>query len=821
MANTLLRIIKVFIGSPGGLNEERQLARRIVEEINQSHSEHWGCQIKLVGWELTLPGYNRAQSIINEELDTCDYFVGVIWNKWGSKPDDGDSRYTSGFEEEFERARSRVESGAMKDIAMFFKKIPDVQVDDLGPSVSKVVAFRNECIERRKPLFKDFERTEDFGSHFRASIEQIGWREAHGSNLVLIDATDQAGSGSTDASKPSALDTQERLIGPSASTFVSELLQRPMDWEATSAVEIARLRLIAASASRAGNDELYLGNHDANLLFSQREEITFSDQELRALLDTGVAAFSHHGAPVWHWVAKASDGAGLKRLNVLAAFGNIHEKRNAIRILRLIGGSIPEFNDDQFDEDYVVRNWLVGDREANEVDAALDFLIADGSPKIVAAIEKVIEDVEPKTKTKVSAAVISILSNNSKSRAVERMLDLDPDDLSEGIVSRLFMNAESIDTGSLVKCLSLKSDLVRWRSAETLLDRGAMDAETAQRLFSDTDVRVRMVASKALSTLGQKPDDATTKKALTQRRQGLLSLGIGIGQRDEDYYYDVYTIYNLSKLSFSQLSDRVDKASIYDLLEPLTLYEKHFSRSKKELLINLNDGFKEYFDKRFDRLAGLFDPDAKIIEDTKRLESFVRKRLVSGALDILCRKAGKSEIETVRTALDGTKLEYIESAVQYLGRFGEWSDVDRVLSFVDRYSRYESRFAPSLEDRSKLIGSALYQIGKNRLADVLKLQLTASVRGGVFLAMRRKDLTIIDDVEIISELNNEDSSFRQIVALQCVRHLSQARVRRLLGSYVSRDHYRYYNCIHWLDLGASMPVEAVKTAVSRQLTTVA
>jgi hypothetical protein len=815
MANTILKIVKVFIGSPGGLDDERHLARRIVEEINQSHSENWGCQIKLVGWELTLPGYSRAQSLINEELDTCEYFVGVIWNKWGSKPDDGDSRFTSGFEEEFERARSRVENGEMKDIALFFKKIPDVQADDLGPSVSRVVAFKNECIERRKPLFKEFERTDDFGSLFRAIIEKIGWREARGASLAMLDAGDQAGSDNADADKPNALDPQERLIAPSASGFVMELLQRPVDWSATSAVEIARLRLIAASASRSGNDELYLGNHDANLLFAQRDSIAFSVQEIRALLDSGVAAFSHRGAPLWHWLSATS--SGQNRLDVLAAFGNAHEKANALRILRLINGSIPTFTDDPFDHDYVVASWLVGDRAHTEIDAALDFLIANSSSGSIAAVEKVVEKVEPRIKSKVSSALISMLSVDSRASALSRMIELDPDALPEAAISKMFASPASIDTPTLVKCLLLKADVVRWRAAQILLDRGIMDGETAQRLFSDSDIRVRLVASKALFSLHQHPDDSTIRKALTQRPQGLLGIGFNPGQRDDDYYYDVYRIFTLSKLGYADLSDIVAKTSIYDIVQVLAFYESNFNRSKKDLSRNLIDSFEQHFEKRFDRIANLFAPDTKLVADAKDLGPFLRRRLITGALDIICRKGSRSDLETVRAALDRNKLEYLDSALKYLARFGEWSDVERVLSFVDRYLRYESRFEPSSEDRANLIGFTLYQIGKRRVADLLLLKMTAAVRGGVFLAMSKIDFCSLEDADLMSELNNENSSLREIVALLCVRHLSQARVKRLLQSYVNRDEYRYYNSIHWLDLGASMISQVARVAVSRQL----
>src|SRR5580692_11621247 len=156
MADTMLRLIKVFIGSPSGLEEERQTAKRIVDETNQSHAEYWGCQIQLVGWEATLPGYNRAQSLINQDLDKCQYFVGVLWDNWGSRPSDGDSRFTSGFEEEYERAKERIDQGLMQDIALFFKDINEVQLKNLHPTHKKVIKFREDCVRHRKPLFKEF-----------------------------------------------------------------------------------------------------------------------------------------------------------------------------------------------------------------------------------------------------------------------------------------------------------------------------------------------------------------------------------------------------------------------------------------------------------------------------------------------------------------------------------------------------------------------------------------------------------------------------------------------------------------------------------------
>ena len=69
-----------------------------------------------VGWEDTLGGHYRPQSKINEELVECDYFVLVLWDRWGS-PTDIDGQYSSGCDEEFNLAlECLTENRPMKEV---------------------------------------------------------------------------------------------------------------------------------------------------------------------------------------------------------------------------------------------------------------------------------------------------------------------------------------------------------------------------------------------------------------------------------------------------------------------------------------------------------------------------------------------------------------------------------------------------------------------------------------------------------------------------------------------------------------------------------
>ena len=63
----------------------------------------------------------------------------------------------------------------------------------------------------------------------------------------------------------------------------------------------------------------------------------------------------------------------------------------------------------------------------------------------------------------------------------------------------------------------------------------------------------------------------------------------------------------------------------------------------------------------------------------------------------------------------------------------------------------------------------------------------------------------LTDVAIMTLFKHDDEKVRKVAALKCVQALPKARVARLLNGYVSGEEYRYYNVIHWLDLGASAP----------------
>jgi hypothetical protein len=152
-------ILTVFIGSPGDLSDERTAIREEIDEINKTVGEHLGWLIDLRGWEDTSPGYARPQEKINRDVDACDLFVGMLWRRWGQST----GQYSSGFEEEFERAkRRRTDSASSPEIWLMFKKVSAEHSADPGEQLKRVLAFKKEQEEKKELLYKVFEDTTDF-----------------------------------------------------------------------------------------------------------------------------------------------------------------------------------------------------------------------------------------------------------------------------------------------------------------------------------------------------------------------------------------------------------------------------------------------------------------------------------------------------------------------------------------------------------------------------------------------------------------------------------------------------------------------------------
>src|ERR1035438_4525051 len=136
---TTRRVLNVFLATPGDVAKERSLAEEVVASVNSLTGPRLVCHIELSKWEDMIPGFGRPQALINPMVDECDLFVGLLWERWGQPS----GVHSSGFEEEFERARQRRKRDGAPEVWLVFKDVDPAKLHDPGEQLKKVVEFRS------------------------------------------------------------------------------------------------------------------------------------------------------------------------------------------------------------------------------------------------------------------------------------------------------------------------------------------------------------------------------------------------------------------------------------------------------------------------------------------------------------------------------------------------------------------------------------------------------------------------------------------------------------------------------------------------------
>jgi hypothetical protein len=165
---------RVFIGSPGGLTDERLKFRAALEKCSAHHGIHKDVQFHPVGWEDTIGGVGRPQELINEDLKTCDYAVFVLHDRWGSPTGNG---HTSGTQEEWALAEELYKANKIRNIALFFKVVDSGKLSDPGDQLKQVLAFKKKIEEEKRYLFKQYAALDEFVHTLDGHL--AGWLKDH------------------------------------------------------------------------------------------------------------------------------------------------------------------------------------------------------------------------------------------------------------------------------------------------------------------------------------------------------------------------------------------------------------------------------------------------------------------------------------------------------------------------------------------------------------------------------------------------------------------------------------------------------------------
>lgn len=160
----------IFVSSPQDLETERAEISNIIAELNITYAMRKSVNIEVLKWEThSAPGISESytQNIINKDIgEDYDIFIGMLWQKFGTKTEIANS----GTEEEFLKAVERFKNGGKIQILFYFKTTPPISLDQLNlEELAKIQNFR-DYLKKNNILYGNFNTLEDLQTNLRLHI---------------------------------------------------------------------------------------------------------------------------------------------------------------------------------------------------------------------------------------------------------------------------------------------------------------------------------------------------------------------------------------------------------------------------------------------------------------------------------------------------------------------------------------------------------------------------------------------------------------------------------------------------------------------------
>lgn len=800
-----IRLIRAFIASPGGLESERQAAFAAAEEINKSVALPLGGRLELIGWEETLSGAGRPQTIINADMETCELFIGAMWTRWGSAPAI-DGPYSSGFEEEFERSHERHRLTERPIMAMFFKEIDPAQRADPGDELKKVLNFQKRLQEERSFLYGTFGDVEGFASRVRAFLSTHVIRLLQSSESPP-DERPVASEQNRELPR-SVVDQKIRERAPDVD-FLIETAGMLRTERGATPVHVARLRLISTVAGQSDNDQPVIGVHDANLLYHGRSEFDLAFTEKRGLLQAGLSAINNENVPVWSWIAEIN-GERSDFLMGLTAFGEETERAGALTAVRMLQTPITPL---PFLEDRSIETfWLMEDTPAPAKVAALQYLRDLGTREQLEMVKREADLAAKETVSGAIEAALAILLRENSLEAIRYLMSTSFEKLDFVLLKEALQHLDELSTQELKAGLDHRSAEIRSAVLTTLSERSVVDLGTLERARNDDASVVRLAGLRASDRLGQHHslDEAYKIMARPRPSSGFFA-SVAIEDTSGVALFENYRAERMRNMAQQTLETLLEAPAQRDAAY-MALAARNLGDFGDRLRYDLRDGFQAYFDKHWpdgirinqNALASILSIGTADPAEKKRRE------LMRSALDIISTHGDPADLMLVRDVLDNRGVSPGIAVINYLKSTGTNQDIER-LSLASRVSSNWFETGDTQRDFTAA-ASAILKLGHHDgLGNLLSRAMPEAMRARLIDVSTAAEFAKLSDDAIVKLLSSNDSQVRRATAMKVPMSVTRGRIARLLASYRASDG-RFYVVTHWLDLGL-----AYSRAVSRKV----
>lgn len=783
-------VLRIFLASPGDVQDERDAAQDVVNELNKGLAEALQCRLNLLRWESIGPAYGRPQEIINKRVDRCDIFLGLLHRRWGEPTGAG---FSSGFEEEFERALERRRETGDPEIMIVFKQVE--HTDDPGPQLQQVLEFKERLREEKEVLYKEVTSLEDWEDSIRE------WLLPHFANMsssvaASFDAEHEAademarrpeqtttdarpGDPPHDPIPPQVRESAERVLDVSNQadiTSLSELINTVDDRD------IARIYLMSATGFRRRLTNEPLSTHDANAIYRYRETITPGISEL-ALLVRSMIYDTNVLVPGWYWYQYSTGELG-DILSWLVISDQMAQVRS--RAADLLTRA--EIQPDDLAEDF--WNYVSHESVENVQDALLSYLRSIANPELgTEALARLRDDNDAFDEVKLDlTGTVLAIQRDADAQLGEFLTDEVVDDL---VLDAFMENRDSLQPETLSQALDANSPDVRLLAAASLLERNRLTVDEARSLANDNDHRIRAIAFRSLieegadvraSVLVDDLEYETDLKIKQRYPSWVRDLGIAKWQLLRDCY---------RQYSFEELQQAVDWAAggpqAYYVLAT-----DHFEAFQDQLREDLGEDFERVRVEALEDLEADHGRVAREFVEERRdpeLDDFLRLQFSASALAGLAEHGEEGDLDYGHEFIDASYDFVVDEAVKVVQRLGDEDDVDRLVTAArNSYGstrRLSLQAAVALsEDRDTLLGELFALEDSGVVTEAI----------GVFSHHNHE----LEPGPLMELLVHDAKATRECALAALVVDQDAEELERMLAAYTDQETY-YYDVVSWLD----------------------
>ncbi len=774
------RILTVFLASPGDLQVEREIVRSCVERVNKILARRVGWQIELLGWEDTLPGYSRPQALINKDVDSCDLFLGVLWRRWGQHT----GKYSSGFEEEFTRARDRRAIEGKPEIWLFFKNVDEESRKDPGDQLKRVLKFKDEQVQLKELFFKEFDDSEKWGELINddliAYVLELAMVE------TPLESQEQSKILSThqrviDITEP--VKNKEKVVYPSEIISLFDRVNQNLKsltqvkfniWDGT------RLYLqTSAWFSKTHLGEVF-GNHEINLVYLKRKDWEISESEREFLIRTFISDYYDH-RPGWYWLNDRNErdiDLVLERLSNDDLNSDV--RQGATKLLADTGYKVN-------------RNTLekgLSDNKEQVILNTIQLVRNTKNPDHLDLLDPLIKHDNSRIRESALSTKIEILYLNQPDKAFLYLIE------SGAVIPSLIKNTMykldlRVETKLLFEAIEKAATSVRRFSAEYLRKSKKLSNDICYKLLKDPDAAVRKEGLLGLIELGEEFDMGMVRKLFPEpkeSRETLLGYGLGVPEVRADDFIPIL----LKKRDPQELLSQIDFYDVNADEAYQVLVSEHFHILKKRIRSDLDSEFESLRLESEVKLKKKYGEAAESIikKLSPEIIDFIKSKYISAALDGLAKYGKQEDVKYARKYLGSIRHNVADyGAIKILAKFGDASDVQSLVQAASktygdiRQDALETAFNLS-EDKDSLLEQLVHS------DNIAIANLAIHILSGYDSPKK---------LELAKSLLNSKAESQRLGGLAIL--LSQSDIETLeniLDNYLKQETY-YYNVVTWFD----------------------